>query len=252
MPPKLDLAPKRIFMPDHDRSLDLLGTKPIAEAINTTTTAVTSGAGAFLSRICLPVAEEFGLLLQDKVRAWRSRNAEEIAQRASLMVDKLPNSELRRAHPRIVGAILSSGSWSDDPDIHSMWAGLLATACTMSGRSQENLIYVNLLTQLTSSEARIIRFACERVTKKKSPTGLLLSDLLEVTVEDIMTASGTEDLHVLDLEVDHLREIGLLSPDSGLSPYESYKPRLTPSTIALQLYVRCSGYIGSPLDYFEL
>jgi len=41
----------------------------LAEAINTVTTSVVGGAEAFLGRICLPAAEEFGLLLRDRVHA---------------------------------------------------------------------------------------------------------------------------------------------------------------------------------------
>lgn len=48
--------------------LDVLGIKPVAEAVNTVTKGTVEGASAFLSRICLPAAEEFGFLLQDKVR----------------------------------------------------------------------------------------------------------------------------------------------------------------------------------------
>ena len=41
-------------MTEPDKSLDLLGIKPVAEAINTVTRASTAGVGAFLGRICLP------------------------------------------------------------------------------------------------------------------------------------------------------------------------------------------------------
>ncbi|MDO9253482.1 hypothetical protein [Hydrogenophaga sp.] len=239
-------------MAESDRSLDILGAKPLAEAANTVTTAAAAGAGAFLSRICLPAAEEFGLLLRDKVSAWRARNAEAIAERAAIIFEELPNSAARHAHPRIVGGILENGSWADDEDVRGMWAGLLATSCTESGRSQENLIFMNLLAQLTTSQARIISFACTNAEKYKSETGLLLTQDFYPTIEQIIEASGIRDLHVLDLEVDHLREIGLLDMQSGLSPAKIQPCRLTPSAIALQLHVRCNGHVGSPTDYFNL
>jgi hypothetical protein len=239
-------------MNNADRSLDIFGAKPIAEAANTVTTAATAGAGAFLSRICLPAAEEFGLLLRDKVSAWRARNAEAIVMRAAVMFEALPNSEARHAHPRIVGGIFENGSWIDDEEVRTMWAGLLATSCTETGRSQENLIYINLLAQLTTSQARIVSYACTSATKFKSETGLLLAQTFSTPTEQIINASGTQDLHVLDLEVDHLREIGLLDMESGLSPQKNILCRLTPSAIALQMHVRCNGHVGSPLEYFKL
>ena len=239
-------------MPEPDQSLDVLGIKPVSEAINTVTKATTEGAGAFLSRICLPAAEEFGLLLRDKVSAWRARNAVAIAISAESMFNALPNSDARHAHPRIVGSIIENGSWADEDAVREMWAGLLASACTESGRSQENLIYVGLLAQLTASQAKLLSFACKSATKFKSETGLLVASRFTVATEEIIAASGTTDIHVLDLEIDHLRGLGILDQQSGLSPHTIQPARLTPSAIGLQLYVRCQGYVGSPLEYFAL
>lgn len=49
-------------MSEDNKSLDVLGVKPIADSVNTVTKGTVDGASAFLSRICLPAAEEFGLL----------------------------------------------------------------------------------------------------------------------------------------------------------------------------------------------
>jgi hypothetical protein len=53
-------------MNQENKSLDILGIKPIGNAIESLTDGFVSGASAFLSRICLPAAEEFGLLLRDR------------------------------------------------------------------------------------------------------------------------------------------------------------------------------------------
>lgn len=239
-------------MPESDKSLDVFGIKPVSEAISTVTHATTAGAGAFLSRICLPAAEEFGLLLRDKVSAWRAHNAVVIATKAEAMFGALPKLGDRHAHPRIVGAIIENGSWVDEDRVQGMWAGLLASACTESGRSQENLIFVSLLAQLTTSQAKTLSFACSNAKKYKSETGLLLANEFSVEVEEIIAVSGTTDIHVLDLEVDHLRGLGVLDMQSSLSAHSGQPATLTPSAMGLQLYVRCEGYVGSPLEYFNL
>lgn len=231
---------------------DIFGIKPLAKAINTATKATAEGAGAFLSRICLPAAEEFGLLLKDNVSAWRAQNALAIAARAETMFETLPNPEGRHAHPRIVGAVMEHGSWADEDDVRSMWAGLLASACTESGKNQENLIYVNLLAQLTTSQARILNFACNRANKIKTEAGLLLAYRLIVKLDEIITESGTTDLYTLDLEIDYLRELGLLDEHSGLDTTSREFAVVTPSGIGLQLYVRCQGSVGTPPEYFNL
>ena len=63
-------------------SLDLLGIKPIGEAINAATKAAIDAASAFLGRICLPAAEEFGLLIRDKISFWRLKNFLKISEKA--------------------------------------------------------------------------------------------------------------------------------------------------------------------------
>ncbi|MEO0375326.1 MAG: hypothetical protein AAF329_12025, partial [Cyanobacteria bacterium P01_A01_bin.17] len=110
-----------------DRSLDILGIKPVSDSINTVTTSITTGAAEFLSRICLPAAEEFGLLLRDRVSHWRAVNAAKIAAKAKPLVSALPESDRYRAHPRLVAQIIEQGSWTDCDEVQNMWAGILAS-----------------------------------------------------------------------------------------------------------------------------
>lgn len=239
-------------MADSDKSLDIFGTKPLSEAAKVASEATVHGIGEFLSRICLPAAEEFGLLLRDKVSAWRETNLIAIAAMAKEKMEAKGQPTGQHAHPRIVGGILEHGSWSDDDKVRGMWAGLLASACTANGKAQENLIYVNYLAQITTSQAKILNFACEEATKKKSKYGLLLAEHYFCPISQVSLVSGNDDLHAIDLELDHLRSLGLLDTDSGLRVDDATNAVLTPSALGLQLYVRCQGYVGSPTEYFGL
>jgi len=67
---------------EENKSLDILGIKPIGNSIEKVTSKTMDGASLFLSRICLPAAEEFGFLLQDKVKNWRATNTQEILEKA--------------------------------------------------------------------------------------------------------------------------------------------------------------------------
>src|SRR5882724_6327512 len=52
-------------MPD-DNSLDVLGIKPLAKAVEKAAERSVDGVSSFFGAICMPAAEEFGLLLLDK------------------------------------------------------------------------------------------------------------------------------------------------------------------------------------------
>lgn len=77
-----------------DKGLDLLGIKPIAEAGKIAVERTLDGIEAVLSRICLPAAEELGLLLRDRVSQWRANNLLAVIRRTEEMLeanDAMPN-----------------------------------------------------------------------------------------------------------------------------------------------------------------
>jgi len=232
-----------------NRSLDLLGIKPIADSIHTVTQAVVDGAAAFLSRMCLPAAEEFGLLLRDRVSHWRAVNAAKIATKAELIVNGLPDSDKRHAHPRLVAQIIEQGSWAESDEVQKMWAGLLASSCTVDGSDDSNLIFVDLLARLTLVEARILERACKESKKEVTQAGWLFPQHYSMSLEQLHECSGITDFHRLDRELDHLRTIGLI--DGGFSPL-STEADVTPSALALQMYARCNGWASDPLEFFGL
>ncbi|MGF7130541.1 hypothetical protein P3T40_002016 [Paraburkholderia sp. EB58] len=231
---------------------DPLGAKAFAEASKVVTTGVVKGTGAFLSRICLPVAEEFGLLLQDKVRHWRAVNASNVLAKAEALVEKRPNASNLHVHPRMLGSILEEAAWADQDTMQTSWAGLLATACSEDGADQSNLIFIKLLAQLTPAEAAIITHSCENAKVQFSENGFLtVLEELRINATHLMALTGHADIHRLDLELDHLRELGLLS-DGGFGSYigAPKDAAITPSPLCLQFYARMQGFVGSAPDYY--
>src|SRR5262245_35043001 len=121
---------------NESKSLDVLGIKSYGNAIKIATQGAVDGASAVLSRICLPVAEELGLLFRDRVSHWRAIQAAKIVEKADSKLRSQPNFEQKHAHPRLVGAIVEHGSWTDADSVQEMWAGLLASSCTEDGRDE--------------------------------------------------------------------------------------------------------------------
>jgi hypothetical protein len=234
-----------------EKSRDVLGIAPYGEAVRAVAQGAVDGAGAFLGRICLPAAEEFGLYLRDRVATWRRNHAVVIAQRAETLLGD--EGGHLHAHPRLVMRIIEDGSWSDDDIVQAMWAGLLASSCCADGRDESNLLFINLLGQLTSSQVRILRFACETATKHLTPAGWLEADREICVLGKIIEVSGVEDIHRLDRELDHLRTVGLLTINAGfMSRGQERIADISPSALALHLYARSQGFRGSLEEFFGL
>jgi hypothetical protein len=240
-------------MPDAKEVTDVLGLAPYGETLNTLAKGMLEGAGAFLSRICLPASEEFGLLLKDKVSNWRKQNAVRITLMAKEIIDDKDNRENMHAHPRLVMKIMEEGSWSDSSEIQNMWAGLLASSCTKSGKDESNLMFINILSRLTSAEAKLINHFSGKCEKKLSPCGLIQAEGFNPSLEELLQVSDLDDHEQVDVVLDHLRSIELISPYSGFdSDSQDLLANIEVSALALNLYARCKGWNGSVNDFFNL
>lgn len=240
-------------MADVKEGSDVLGLASYGETLNTLAKGVVDGAGAFLSRICLPAAEEFGFLVKDKISNWRKQNAVNITLQAKQLTDLKDNINDIHASPRLVMKIMEEGSWSDSPEIQKMWAGLLASSCTEAGKDESNLMFINILSSLTSAEAKLINYFAETCEKGLSPSGLIQSTLFHPSLEELKQISDLSNYEEIDVVLDHLRSVQLLAMFSG---FDSLSQNLTANihvtALALNLYARCHGWNGSVRDFFNL
>jgi hypothetical protein len=236
-------------MSEKDKSLDLLGVKPLAKSIEILTSGTVDGAGAFLSRICLPAAEEIGLLLRDRVSAWRAQNVLRITGSAEKLVSAAAGDQALHAHPRIVASVIELGSWSDAEEVQQMWAGLLASACTPDGRDDSNLMFLDVLSKLTVSQARLFDYICRHANKFVAPGGWISAHEFPMKLDKLKGVTGLCDFHRIDLELDHLRALGLLRLSGGFDP-ASTDADMTPSALALQMFARCQGSSSDPITFY--
>jgi hypothetical protein len=232
-------------------SHDLLGIAPVGRAVERVTDSLLSGAEALLGKICLPAAEELGLLLRDKVSRWRQQNVLSTVAKAQPLLQAAAR-ENRHAPPRLIMESLNHASWADREEVQQMWAGLLASSCTADGDDDSNWVFINLLAQLTAMQARILKDSCEAAIKTVQPNGLIGADSLRRTADELVNLTGCGDVQRIDRELDHLRVLGLIEAGfltgSGKPPVADVHP--TP--LALHLYVRAQGSLQSPIEYFGL
>jgi hypothetical protein len=240
---------------DSEQNSDILGLKGFGDSMRIATQGIVDGAGAFLGRVCLPAAEELGLALRDRVSSWRAKNACQILSTANDLytANGMPSGAV---NPRLIHQAIDQGSWIDDEVIQGMWAGLLCSAVSQDS-SDENLIFLNLLAQLSGLQVRIL---LESVTSSQKYTivhDLVAAQRLTLSIDQIQEVAGSRDIQRIDRELDHLREIGLIgirgswNAGGGIDAASGIVD-ITPTPMAIHLYVRAQGFTQSPALFFNL
>lgn len=258
---------------------DPLGTKTMAKAIDKTI----DGVGAFFSAICMPAAEEFGLLLRDHVAAYRSRNLEIISKKAKGIIEHQNIKPTGDASPKVVKEIIEESSWEDDDQVQRMWAGLIAISASNTKNSDDSLVYIETLKKLTSFQARIINqiygdprccsiknAGARPVGKYFNPENQLIytvpdilsqypGDLTEIvpianiTTEEILTNTDNHAIAISRFkpQLDALSSLDLISIVEYFRD-GTEKVRFTPTYQGLDFYMRCLGYSVYPIEAFLL
>lgn len=268
---------------EQEKSLDLMGIKPVAKAVEKATDKTVDGLGSFFGAICMPAAEEFGLLLKDKVAAYRQRNLEKISQKAQKKIEHQKIEISGQANPVLIREVLEEASWCEDEDIQSMWAGLLSVAAGNTAVSDDSLVYTDTLKRLTPFQARLINeiYFDPRCCSVKPPIGnheddvfypenkLIYSvvDVLKIypgDLSEIVPIANSSHEKILATENDHsialsrfrpqieaLKVLGLIHDVKFLNNGKD-GIYVFPSLKGLDFFMRCLGYSVYPLEAFIL
>jgi len=266
-----------------NNSLDILGTKPLAKAVEKITEKSVDGVGAFFGAICMPAAEEFGLLLRDNVAAFRKKNLESIANRSREKIEHQKLEPTGDANPLLLRQVIEDASWTEDPSIQSMWAGLLAVASSKRAVADDSLVYTDTLKRLTPFQARLINriYGDPRCCSIKSPIAshsesvfypenkLIysvvdvlkqfpgdLSDIVPIANSTHEKIMSTENGHGIAIsrfrpQIEALVTLGLVH-EVHLLNHGAEGIRVFPSLKGLDFYMRCLGYSVYPLEAFIL
>ncbi|MBL4884737.1 MAG: DUF4393 domain-containing protein [Planctomycetaceae bacterium] len=209
-------------------------------------------ATGLVQRICYPAAEEFGLMLGDSFGDFRRRNFEAIAKRAKKNIEESHPGEDVSAPPRLIASVIEKGSWEDDQFVQDLWAGLLSSSCTEEGDDDSNLLFINILANLTKLQAHILNHACIHAKKIIGSSGVTFCMDLRINLKEYGDEIGEKDFHRLDREIDNLRSSGLLTPESSVEiNNKKGVANVTPSTLGLHMFVRCQGSRIAPYEYFK-
>ena len=270
-------------MNEIDKSLDVFGTKPIAKALEKVSGSVIDAVGVFLTAICMPAAEEFGLLLRDRVAAFRIRNLAAITEKAKKRITDQKIAISGEASPGLIREVVEEASWSSDDEIQNMWAGLLAGASGNTAAADDSLLYTDILKRLTPFQARLINaiYWDPRCCSVRPPLKTLDNDVFIPENELIYTVPQLLKLFPGDLssfvpisnrnheqiledpecdgisisrfrpQIEALRVKGLIH-DVCFADGRPVRVQFIPCFNGLDFFMRCLGYSSYPVESFLL
>lgn len=228
---------------------DILGLAPYGESLKIVTKGGVEGISKFLDITCRPLLEEFGLWARDHFRVWRFKNLYNVLSKAEGKVT-YEEGQIMMVNPRLGYVIAENASLVEDDEIQEMWAGLFVSAITTDGKDDSNLLFANLLKQLTVIQARILNFAFENCLKVKSNNNLILGCKYCIEIDTLFEVCQISDLDRIDRELDSLRSLGLIH--NGLS-FDSTIADVTLKPLAIHLIARSKGIqsISSSLNFIS-
>jgi hypothetical protein len=212
-----------------------------------------AAAIAFLGRISPGSLDRVRQLFRKGLSNHRLEGAIEIALHADDLLSLIEENTDLQVRPDVVLRILEEGSWTEVEWIRHYWSGLLVTCCTDRTVEDSGFNSPELLSQLTTIQARIFASACDAATKFVHPEGHLVARRQMRSAEELMRISGTHDLVHIETDIHHLAHLGLLEPQRKWVFFSCLEQaEITPTNTALELYARCHAHRGELSDFYGI
>lgn len=252
--------------------------KAIEEGMKNTVGKLIDGISSFFSLICMPAAEEFGLYLKDRVAIYRLTNINNVILKAQQKINQNTSIICNAVSPKLIKTIIDEASWAEDECVQEMWAGLLAGAALNNETTDEDIIYVNQLKELSAYEARLVNliYSDPRIGSADQPMTIVKGSLkvqnrLIFSLANIFELSPKPLNHIVEgrsheqiiankeewgLALGFVRpQLDSLIRHNVISTWMKQTQETVdfyPSLTGLDLYMRCSGYSVYPIEAYLL
>ena len=194
----------------------------------------------FLYRMCASGAVEPILLLTGEQNEARKASMQEIVLTAEKMLVNKPDADELRANPTLVANILREGSWQRDNLILRLWSGLLASYCSKEENDLANQDLVDLLVEITESQARILMEACRRASAQTASNDGNATRRIIITAEEMGGITNMYDFFRNRSEVANLHGCGLIEKNFDFSSHSTVTDfDITPTQLGMRVFRAC-------------
>jgi hypothetical protein len=202
-----------------------------------------AAAISFIRRIAPAASDHARLLLRKGLSNYRLESATEIALHTEELLALEVEGARMHADPTVVMRILEDGSWAETDWIRHYWAGLLATSCTTGEEVTRDLKFVSLLSQITTSQARIFTGSCSLAAKSGDHHDRIPVHPLTCSSTELIEIAGTHDRVRIERDILHLAGLGLIEKSMKWKFFSLLEQAtITPTKLAIELYGRCHGH----------
>jgi hypothetical protein len=199
----------------------------------------------FLCRICGAEADQAIQLLGGELDESRTETALHIAIGAEQILASEAGGASLHAHPEHVAHLIKFGSWAIGSLTKQLWAGLLATSCTPEGTDDSNRQFVDLLVNVTPTQALIFVVACNKAMAVMSEAEDRPSSRILFTPEEMKLLTGKTDLTRVATDIAYLFHSGLVDRNFDFTSYiptENFD--ITPARLGIDFYRNCQGHLA--------
>ncbi len=198
----------------------------------------------FLYRLCPSKNAEPIFALTGELDEFRTRSMLAIVLRVERMLAAEPDAEQMHADPCIVESIFKDGTWEHDELTEQLWAGLLASSCSLEGNDQSNKDLVELLVQVTTCQAHILAEGCRRVEMRPADDHGSVTTPVNISPEEMIAITGKNDLYRNATDVAYLNIYGLIEKSFDFSTHALIGSfDITPSPLGIRLFRACRGHL---------
>jgi len=201
---------------------------------------------AFMRRICPSATEEITALFYRTLSNVSLGNVVEIALKAERLLVPEPHAYSMVAHRHLILRIVEHGSWVDVDWLQELWAGLLATSCTLEGQDESNLAFIDILSRLAPFPTQILAVACAKAMQVMAESSSVSSTLMAFTVEEIARITRSNNLTKIYRSISELSELGLLEKSPRAAAQDNpHAAKAKPTDLGLEMFARCNGQRGA-------
>jgi len=111
----------------------------------------------------------------------------------------------------------------------------------------------DLLSQLTTIQARIFAAACDSAIKHIDSCGTVRANSLSRSADELTRISGVHDRAHIERDIQHLSWLGILEQTVKWKFFSLIEEaNITPTPLALKLYARCHAHRGDPATFYDV